>query len=169
MNDVKSRTLANVRGSLVLAVMTALLVLGLAAPVAAADQVPFKGSLEGTVTITPLDPPFASVLIEGTGNATQLGRYSVEFIATVNQTTRQGVGPGRLVFTAANGDTLTAEGMGQATLVAPGVLSITETASITGGTGRFAGATGSFVIERTFFVAAGLTTGSFEGTMPSPG
>lgn len=169
MNDVKSRTLANVRGSLVLAVMTALLALGLAAPVAAADQVPFKGSLEGTVTITPLDPPFASVLIEGTGNATQLGRYSVEFIATVNQTTRQGVGPGRLVFTAANGDTLTAEGMGQATLVAPGVLSITETASITGGTGRFAGATGSFVIERTFFVAAGLTTGSFEGTMPSPG
>ncbi len=169
MNDVKSRTLANVRGSLVLAVMTALLVLGLAAPVAAADQVPFKGSLEGTVTITPLDPPFASVLIEGTGNATHLGRYSVEFIATVNQTTRQGVGPGRLVFTAANGDTLTAEGMGQGTLVAPGVLSITETASITGGTGRFAGATGSFVIERTFFVAAGLTTGSFEGTMPSPG
>ena len=169
MNDVKSRTLANVRGSLVLAVMTALLVLGLAAPVAAADQVPFKGSLEGTVTITPLDPPFASVLIEGTGNATHLGRYSVEFIATVNQTTRQGVGPGRLVFTAANGDMLTAEGMGQGTLVAPGVLSITETASITGGTGRFAGATGSFVIERTFFVAAGLTTGSFEGTMPSPG
>lgn len=167
LENRRNRTLAKLTTAI--GVMALALVLGLAGPVAAADQVPFKGTLEGTVTITPLDPPFASVLIEGTGNATHLGRYSVEFIATVNQTTRQGVGPGRLVFTAANGDTLTAEGMGQATLVAPGVLSITETASITGGTGRFAGATGSFVIERTFFVAAGLTTGSFEGTMPSPG
>ena len=169
MENLRNKTLANPTTAMVIGMIALSLVLVLAGPVAAADQVPFKGTLAGTVTITPLDPPFASVLIEGTGNATHLGRYSIEFIATVNQATRQGVGPGLLVFTAANGDTLTAEGMGQATLLAPGVLSITETATITGGTGRFAGATGSFVIERTFFVAAGLTSGSFEGTMPSPG
>jgi hypothetical protein len=74
------------------------------------------------------------------------------------------------VITAANGDTITAEGSGgQATLVAPGVLSIVDPATITGGTGRFADATGSFVIRRTFFVAAGVTTGSLEGTISSPG
>ena len=34
-----------------------------------------------------------------------------------------------------------------------------ETAIITGGTGRFAGATGSFAAERIFFVATGITDG----------
>ena len=166
MNDVKSRTLANVRGSLVLAVMTALLVLGLAGPVAAADQVPFKGSLEGTVTTTPLIPPLASVLIEGVGNATHLGRFTVAIPHLVNQAIR--VGEGAYVFTAASGDTLTADFTGQATLV-EGVISTIETATITGGTGRFVGASGSFVAERTFVLATGVTTGSFEGTISRPG
>jgi hypothetical protein len=148
--------------------MAVTLVVSLASPVAAAEQVPFKGSLEGTVTVTPLDPPFASVLIEGTGDGTQLGRYSLESQALVNQAAR--TGGGWLVLTAANGDTLTADHVGiGAILVAPGVLSITEAAVITGGSGRFAGATGSFTIERTFFMAAGVTTGSFEGTISSPG
>ena len=42
--------------SLALAVLA---VLGLAGPAAAGDQVPFKGRLEGDVTVTPLAPPFA--------------------------------------------------------------------------------------------------------------
>jgi hypothetical protein len=143
------------------------LVFTLAGPVAAADQVPFKGRLAGTVTVTPLDPPFASVLIEGTGNATQLGRFTLEVPHLVNQAIR--VGEGSYLFTAANGDTLAADFTGQATLLAPGVLSTSETAVITGGTGRFAGATGSFTTERTFFMATGVTIGSFEGTISTPG
>ncbi len=150
--------------------MTLALLVGLAGPVAAADQVPFKGSLDAVVTITPINPPIVAVHIEGTGNATQLGRYTFEFDAIVNQATRTQAGPATVVITAANGDTVTAEGSGgQATLVAPGVLSIVDPATITGGTGRFADATGSFVIRRTFFVAAGVTTGTFEGTISSPG
>jgi hypothetical protein len=143
------------------------LLLSLAAPVAANDQVPLRGSLGGTVTVTPLDPPIASVVIEGTGNATQLGRFTVEIPHLVNQATRIAVGT--YVFTAANGDTLTADFSGQATLVSPGVLSVAETGVITGGTGRFEGATGSFTAERMFFVATGTTTGWFEGTVSSPG
>jgi hypothetical protein len=149
------------------AVMAIGLLLTLAAPVAANEQVPFRGSLEGTVTVTPLDPPLASVVIEGGGNATQLGRFTVEIPHLVNQATR--IGGGTYIFTAANGDTLTADFSGQATLVSPGVLSVAETGVITGGTGRFAGATGSFTAERTFFVATGTTTGTFEGTISSPG
>jgi hypothetical protein len=144
------------------------LVLSLAGPVTAADAVPFKGTLDAVVTITPINPPVVSVLIEGTGNATQLGRYTLEFRAIVNQATR--TGSIEYSFTGANGDTLTATGTGgQATVVAPGVLSVVDPGTITGGTGRFADATGSFVVERTFFVAAGVTTGSFEGVISRGG
>ena len=74
-----------------------------------------------------------------------------------------------MVFTAANGDQLTAEGSGSATLVAPGVLEVVDNGTFTGGTGRFAGATGSFVLERTFLLFEGVTFGSFAGTISSPG
>jgi hypothetical protein len=130
-------------------------------------QVPFKGRLEGTATITPGTPPFLSVLIEGTGNATHLGRFIMEIPHAVNTTNRTSTGT--YEFTAANGDTLTAGFTGQATLIAPGVLSVAETATITGGTGRFADANGSFTVERVFNQLTGLTTGSFEGTISSPG
>lgn len=147
--------------------MAVALSFSVAGSAAAKDQVPFNGSLAGTVTVTPIDPPIASVFIEGTGNATHLGRFTVEIPHVVNQAIR--VGSGSYVFTAANGDTLTADFTGQATLLAPGVLSTSEIGTITGGTGRFEGATGSFVAERTFFVATGMTTGSFAGTISSPG
>ena len=130
------------------------------------QEVPFKGRLEGTATITP-GSPFLSVSIEGTGNATHLGRFIVEIPHLVNPMNRTSIGT--YEFTAANGDTLTAGFTGQATLTAPGVLSVVETATITGGTGRFADATGSFTVARLFNQVTGLTTGSFEGTISSPG
>jgi hypothetical protein len=130
------------------------------------QEVPFKGRLEGAATITPLTPPFLSVSIEGTGNATHLGGFTVEIPHVVNTTNRTSTGT--YEFTAPNGDTLTAGFTGQASLTAPGVLSIVETATITGGTGRFADATGNFTVERLFNQVSGLTTGSFEGTISSP-
>jgi hypothetical protein len=130
------------------------------------QQVPLKGRLEGTATVTPGTPPFLSVSIEGTGNATYLGRFTVEIPHVVNASNRTSIGTYR--FAAPNGDTLTAGFTGQATLTAPGMLAIVETATITGGTGRFAGATGNFTAERVFNQATGLTTGSFEGTISSP-
>ena len=71
------------------------------------------------------------------------------------------------MFTAANGDTVSGTFTGHAQ---PGPLvSITEDATITAGTGRFAGATGSFVIDRVFDPATRTTTGSFEGSISSTG
>jgi len=55
-------------------------------------EVPFKGRLEGTATITPGTPPFLSVSIEGTGNATHLGRFTVEIPHVVNTTNRTSTG-----------------------------------------------------------------------------
>jgi len=151
--------------SLALAVVV---VLGLAGPVAAEEQVPFKGRFEGDVTIAPLTPPYVSVLVEGTGNATELGRFMLDIPHVVNRATMTAVGT--YEFTAANGDTLFAVFTGIATPTAtPGVLYIEETAIITGGTGRFAGATGGFTSERLFDTITGTTSGSFEGTISSPG
>jgi len=148
--------------------LAALAALGLAGPVAAGEQVPFKGSLEGDVTITPLAPPFVSVLVEATGQATHLGKFTLDIPHVVNR--MNGTAIGSYEFTAANGDMLFADFTGKATPTAtPGVLYIEETATITGGMGRFAGATGSFTVERLFDVVTGMTAGSFKGTISSPG
>ena len=144
--------------------LAAFAVLALAGPVAAGEHVRFKGRLQGDVTITPLAPPFISVLVEATGKANHLGKFTLEIPHVVDRATRTAMGS--YLFTAANGDMLFADFTGQSTPTAtPGVLAIVETATITGGTGRFADATGSFVCERLFDTVAGTTAGSFEGTI----
>src|SRR6266481_4645396 len=116
----------------------------LAGPVAPAEQVPFKGSLEGLDIATPVNPPFISVKVTATGNATQLGLFTYTELDTVDTSTR--FGTGTFVFTAANGDTVFDTGTGQATFTPPNVLTIEGNEIITGGTGRFADATGSFTV-----------------------
>lgn len=129
---------------------------------AATESVPFKGSFEGTQSVTPLPGGLGSVTGSGTGTATHLGQFSVAFPHTVTFATR--TGEGTYTFTAANGDTLTASFVGQATQQGSTV-SIVEHGRITGGTGRFADATGTFTVQRTFTQANGVTEGSFEGAI----
>jgi hypothetical protein len=148
--------------------LTFLALLVFAGPVVAKDQVPLRGSLEGDVTVTPVNPPIFAVNIDATGTANHLGRFTVSIPHLVNRATRSAVGT--YTFTAANGDTLTADFTGQsAPTDTPGVLAIVEVATITGGTGRFAGATGSFTVTRLYDTVAGTTAGTFEGTISSPG
>lgn len=149
--------------SLALAVVT---VLGLAGGAAAAEEVPFKGSLAGTDIGIPQDPPLAAVTVEAEGNATQLGVFTYTELNLVNTETR--TGSGTFLFTAANGDTVFGTITGQATFTPPNVLAIVGTATITGGTGRFAGATGSFIVARLKNTATNETIADFEGTISSP-
>ena len=146
-----------------------LTLLVLAGPAAAADQVPFKGRFElGVVSVTPIPPRFVAVEIEGTGNGTQLGGFTLSIPHLVDRST--GVIVGSYEFTAANGDTLTADFVGHAMPSdVPGVLYVVEIATITGGTGRFADATGSFTTERLVDTTTGTVVGSFEGTISSRG
>ena len=158
--------------SLALAVLA---VLGLAGPVAAGEQVPFKGSFAG-VAIQSGVPPIVSVEVDATGNATHLGQFtlaiphSVIFTPTFPRTSS-----GFYNFVAANGDTLSASFTGLVNPIpgVPGVLAAVESANITGGTGRFAGATGHFTVERVALIdpatGTGTTIGSFYGTISSPG
>jgi hypothetical protein len=148
--------------------LAVVVVLRLAGPVAAGEQVPFKGSLDGEAISIVDEFPLRHVLLAGTGEATQLGTYSFAFPHTVHLPTRASAGTYCMV--AANGDKLTASGTGLATpTVIDGVfyLAIVEEVIIdpTLSTGRFAGATGSFTVERLFNPVTGLTIGSFEGTI----
>jgi hypothetical protein len=128
-------------------------------------SVPFKGNFEGSQTLTPGTPPFGTVNGSATGTGTHLGEFAVTFPHTVNFATRTGVGT--YTFTAANGDTVTASFTGAAT--GRPQVSIEEHATVTGGTGRFAGATGTFTVLRQFNQLTGATQGSFDGAISSVG
>ena len=145
-----------------------------AAP-AAAGLLPFKGTLEGRhISRTPLAPPFVFDRFEAEGQATQLGQFALVIEATVNFGARPVTGTGTYTFTAANGDRLVAGHTGFSALVGPGVVLITEHAVIDPdrSTGRFAGAEGTFTVERLADAATGVggvTVGTVEGTISVPG
>ena len=138
----------------------------LAAPRAAERELLLKGSLETTETQLAI---FPTVFVNGTGsgNATELGLYTMIYQAQVNIPTLAGSTSATLV--AADGSSLFAEGTGQGTLtVTPGIVSIVETYTITGGTGRFEGASGSFTVKRVLNRATGVSSGTIRGTIVLP-
>lgn len=142
----------------------------LAVPAAAQNQVPFKGSLQGRETDTPQGgPPPTTVNIDGntTGIATLVGQFSFTYELTVTLANGTATGFGHLI--AANGDSIYTTITGSSDLTTPGFARITEIDTITGGTGRFAGAQGSFTVERLVNQATGFTSGSLHGTITSPG
>ena len=141
--------------------------IGGAALASTKKPLPFKGSSKGVETYQE-NGPTMSVTATGSGEASQLGRYTVSYEVEVDLQTLAGTGLSAH-FVAANGDSLFAEGSGQATPTDdPTVVSIVETYTITGGTGRFANASGSFIVNRTANLATGETSGSFDGTIVIP-
>jgi hypothetical protein len=129
---------------------------------AAAAERPFKGTVNAVETGTIVGPT-RFLVRDGGGTATHLGKYTEHITMQINLPTRHSMGAA--TFTAANGDTLTATVDGQATPASPGVLSIVEVYTVTGGTGRFADATGTFTMESTVNQATGLSSGTFSGAI----
>jgi len=133
-----------------------------ALPTWAGDQVPFKGRGEGTVTNAVPDPGGVVLTVLVNGNSTSLGRFSREETVLFDPNT--GSLTGLVVFTAANGDELFAT-------VEGGFISAstaTGTYTFTGGTGRFANATGSaeFVVSSPDGIHVSV---KFKGTLSSVG
>ena len=121
---------------------------------------PFRGSFTGFVDVP---PPSAHETAEGT--ATHLGRFTGTLTAEV---TPDNTSTGTFHFTAANGDQLSGTFVGtEGLFIPPNTARITEVATIENGTGRFAGATGTFTIidVHTIDFATGTATteGTFEG------
>lgn len=106
-------------------------------------MVPFKGHWSGvTVSAAPIVFPVIAIVSEGSGRLTHLGRYTMVSPHTTNIFTGETLGD--QIFTAANGDTLTAYCEGPGLPDEAGIVEFTMDCTITSGTGRFQGATGSY-------------------------
>ena len=109
----------------------------------AAEFVPFKATWSGVTVAADLSNfPIVAVVASGEGEGTGLGHFTMVSPHLNNVFTFELWGTQN--FTAANGDTVTASFAGKLTPNPDGSLSGTLPCVITGGTGRFAGATGHY-------------------------
>ena len=150
------------RTNLYLPMAAMILTAALAVPAAAEQQVPFKGTFQGSDTVTP-----PTVAVAATGTGTHLGQFSFTHVFTLNTLT------GSAHWVAANGDSIDSTSV-VSVVREPVVITVTEIHTITGGTGRFSGAQGNFTVHRTHVRALSddgthVTFGWFEGTITSPG
>jgi hypothetical protein len=115
------------------------------APISGAKSLPFKGSWSGvTVSADTTGFPVVAIVAEGEGRLTGLGRYFMRSPHTTDVSTGETIGD--QIFTAANGDELTAFCKGIPVFnPADGTVSGGLDCEITGGTGRFADAQGGYV------------------------
>jgi hypothetical protein len=150
--------------SILTAVLAALILSGPAT--GAATQVPFKGQSSGVVTAVGFDPVagIAYTRVEGEGQATHLGRFTVT--GDVAVTVATGIPLGTWTLTAANGDMLFLAMGGHGIDATHGFGAFT----VVGGTGRFQGATGYYEQIITFAVPLGTSdiipyTDVLEGTI----
>lgn len=153
-------------------VITMALAFGLAGlapqPALAAAQVPFKGSDRGVFTVPGPCDGGLQVLISGVGNATHLGRYVYASTECFDPAT--GAFAGTPTLTAANGDTIVGSYSGQVFPTDdPNVITYEEELVITGGTGRFAGASGQVHGSGVANLATGEYSQTLSGTVSSPG
>jgi hypothetical protein len=126
----------------------------------------FQGSLEA-VENNEIDGPIIYVHGRGSLNTTELNNFTVRFDAIVHND-ENGVGIGNLIahYAAPNGDSIFAEASGRGAPTSTlGVNRIVEKYTITGGTGRFAGIRGSFIVERLLTLATGVSSGTVSGTI----
>jgi hypothetical protein len=133
---------------------------------ASGQQLLLKGSWNAVETAQGVPP---NVLVTGSGsaNATQLGLYTVSYQIQVN--VPPGFGSGLSQFVAANGDTLSASVLGKSTPTeVPNIIMIIEQHTITGGRGRFEGASGVITVERVLNRATGISSGTISGTIILP-
>lgn len=151
-------------------------------PASATSQVPFSATIVEDVTGSAFCPPTQTryVCIDGTGSgqATHLGATSESFVVRVDTSggflSSSGFACGSEVrtstLTAANGDQITLAGPGQACGTSSQAIAH-DSWVVIGGTGRFAGATGSGTDRASVNALTSPVTSVtiFSGTISSPG
>jgi len=105
------------------------------------SELPFKGTYEGLETVGTVPSHHH---LDATGNATHLGRFTVTADWTLAPTGNFGTS----TWSAANGDELFTS-FARSGVAMPPTITFTETHTVTGGTGRFAKASGSFTVVQT--------------------
>jgi hypothetical protein len=139
--------------------------LALPAQATAADR-PLKGSEAGTFQMLgPCEAGGVIIDVTGSGNAAQLGDYRSHYHECLDPATGAVTG-GTFTLTAANGDTIFGTFSGQTVPTdSPNVIRFDDPGVITGGTGRFAGAGGSFAGSGLANMATGEYTGTITGSI----
>jgi len=131
-----------------------------AAQAQSGTQLPFHGSFTRSTSAV-VTPPTLRISGREEGTATHLGQFTATSVDLVDMTTNTGTGT--FDFTAANGDQLRTTTVGREnSFTPPNISHVTLTATIVGGTGRFAGATGTLTIkfDETIDEASATSTGS---------
>jgi hypothetical protein len=131
----------------------------------AGTEVPFKAKDDFAATVVGMVGSVIETSDTGTGEATLIGRYTMVAGEHVDLATGA-ITDGFFTLTAANGDTISGTYSGQAL---PGLTGYVVSGPITGGTGRFAGATGFLVWHGTLDAAALTGSDVVTGTISSVG
>jgi hypothetical protein len=153
------------------AAITALSVLFLAAGTAFAaisvnrdKEINFRGTIQELENDEVL---FPTIYLHGngSGSANELGQFTMHFEGVVyNNSAGVGIGVEGANYTAENGDKIFATNTGRGVPTStPGVNAIVEKYTITGGTGRYAGASGNFTVERLVNLSTGVSSGTIKG------
>lgn len=129
---------------------------------AAKDRLPLRGSESGTFQLLgPCETGGMILEVTGTGHTTQLGNYSGSYRECLDPATGA-VTAGTFTLTAANGDKVFGTFSGRALPTDnPNVVAYQDPGVITGGTGRFAAASGILTTSGL----ADLATGEYKGTI----
>jgi hypothetical protein len=129
----------------------------------AGTAVPFKGTDTASGTVVGGSGSVIQTADAGVGNATHLGRFTLVAGETVDLAAGL-VTDGHFTLTAVNGDTVTGTYSGHMLLT--GYL---VSGPITGGTGRFAGASGFLTWHGTFDLATFTGSDVISGTISAVG
>ena len=141
-----------------------------AAPVQQANTTPMtfriKGTLQSNETYA-INFPLRSVKGSGSGQATQLGAFTLQYDGQINLMDLSGVSS--VHFVTANGESLHVIATGQA--LESGIINVYnvfEIYKITGGTGSLANASGTLTVQRVWNNTNGYTSGTLEGVILIP-
>jgi hypothetical protein len=131
------------------------------------SELPLSGTLSAATKAAFPSPGTLQISLDGDGIASHLGRFKITGVDT--GTFPEPVAIGAWVFTAADKDQLFASTESRGEPAGDGTDHVTVKATISGGTGHFAGATGSFtaILIGTHDVSTGSGTvsGSFDGQL----
>jgi hypothetical protein len=133
---------------------------------AKATRLLFKGTLQSNETYSTVFPTLY-VTGNGSGNATQLGAFTVSYHTGVNLLDFSEAEMAH--FAGSHGDSLQAKGVGQAIEDrTPGMFNVIQIYTITDGTSRFAGASGTFTVKRLVSRTVGVASSTIEGYILMP-
>lgn len=121
---------------------------------------------ENHIECSPFKGQFAITLVEngvtGVGEGSHIGKFTL--IAKDNEENFPEI-TGTVIITSANGDQIFATHTGLAQELGKGMLQVNFENTISGGTGRFKGATGNFQIHALVNEEIGKGNATFEGTI----